>query len=185
MQKPTPAPLLVAATLLAACGGVPPTDAFAPHTLGTPANWGVGIDGFSTGLPGGRDSGGPGGSPAFDGTWEGTYTVTNYLSDYGVTCEYASDLTMVIDGGDIIVGFANTSAADCGISTQPEFSGSVGTDGAASGLVDEGLSYFYSVPWTGTFTADQGDGSFAEVGLTTSQGATDVSGTFTVFPTDR
>jgi hypothetical protein len=173
----------LAPAALAACGDAASLDAFAPHSLGAPATWGQGIDGFDPagGLPGDTGGGG-GGTDAYDGTWQGSYSVTTYLADYSLSCSCTANLTLVVEGGDIVVGFGETCALDCGISTQLGFDGAVGGDGSASGTVDENLSFYYSVPWTGSFAATAASGSFNEAGLATSQGNTDVSGSFSVAP---
>ena len=84
------------------------------------------------------------------------------------------------------MGFGEScSMTDCGITSQLSFSGGVGADGTAAGTVEEDLSFFFTVPWSGTFSADQADATFSEVGLSTSQGTANVSGSFTVLPAAR
>jgi hypothetical protein len=179
--------LLAASFGLAACGDAVPTTAFDAHTLPESSGWGQGLEGFGTGGTAG-DTGGTGGSSSsqFDGTWEGPYSLLVELTDYAVTCSCSADLTLVVIEGDLQVGFGEScTMTDCGITSQLAFGGSVGADGGAAGTVEEDLSFFFTVPWSGTFTAGQADASFSEVGLSTSQGTANVSGSFTVLPAAR
>jgi len=168
--------------LLIGCGSDLTVDAFQPHQLGEPTSWGNGIEGYDPGFGGGTGGGGTGGGggDAYDGTYEGTYSVSTYLADYSVTCSCTAGLTMVVDGGLIVVGFGESCTLDCGIGTQLGFDGSVGDGGAASGTAEEGTSFYYNIPWSGSFDGSAGSGSFSEAGLSTSQGTTDVSGSFSV-----
>lgn len=174
--------------LAAGCGGDLSTTAFDPHTLSESAGWGQGLEGFgSTGGTGGVDSGGTGGGGAnpYDGTWEGTYSLTTELVDFSATCSCSAAVTLVFIDGDMQVGFGENCVLDCGINSQLSFEGGVGADGVAAGTVSEDSSFFFTVPWTGSFTADQGSGSFSEAGLSTNQGNTNVSGSFSVLPAAR
>lgn len=178
-----PLQTFAAAALLAGCGTDLTVDAFAPHDLPEPTSWGNGIEGYNPGGgfgTGGGGTGGGGGDDAYDGTYEGTYEVTTYLADYSVTCSCSANLTTVVDGGVIVVGFGESCTLDCGIGTQLSFDGSVASDGTADGTVEESTSFYYNIPWTGTFDGSTGSGSFSETGLSTSQGSTDVSGSFSV-----
>jgi hypothetical protein len=158
--------------LLIGCGSDLTVDAFQPHELGEPTSWGNGIEGYDPGFGGGGDS--------YDGTYEGTYSVSTYLADFSVTCSCTAGLTMVVDGGLIVVGFGESCTLDCSIGTQLGFDGSVGADGAATGTAEESTSFYYNIPWSGSFDGSAGSGSFSEAGLSTSQGTTDVSGSFSV-----
>lgn len=187
-MKTAPQPWLLAFGLgLSACGDAVPATAFDPHTLPESSGWGQGLEGFGTGgTPG--DTGGPGGTSTsqFDGTWEGPYSLLVELTDYAVTCTCSADLTLVVIEGDVQVGFGESCAmTDCGITSQLAFSGGVGADGTAAGTVEEDLSFFFTVPWSGSFSTDQADATFSEVGLSTSQGTANVSGGFTVLPAAR
>jgi hypothetical protein len=185
MFRRPPKPLVASALILAACGKGPAADDFTAQEFGEFAQWSRGLSDFGGGGGGGggTDSGlgTGGGSASFDGTWQGTYTFTANLPDRGYSCSCSAGVTLGIIEGVLQVGQGDSCAMDCGINTRLVFNGTVGGSGAAAGNVTESTSFYFTTPWTGTFTESSGIGSYSDT-VSTDQGTAEVSGSFTVAP---
>jgi hypothetical protein len=143
-------------------------------------DWGSGISGFNPAPAIPQDTGGGSGG-SVDGIYTGTYSVSVNVTDTGMNCSCtSSSLTIAITGGEIQVGQGTQCAMDCGLTTTLRFRGSVDATGYAAGQLYEEDSFVYETTWTGAFIGGSGTGTFGALGMATSQGTSDISGTFTI-----